>query len=138
MAEVKREVWVVERSDGSLDSMSFMAEDAELTPPEAAVGKRVVCYVPESASQPAERDGQWVSCEERMPGDRETVLFAADAVYCGSLHVKLCPCGGPNCTSELSPPEWRLEGEEEELVQGVTHWMPLPKLPAPPQPKDKP
>lgn len=52
------EVWVVERADGSLDSMSFTAEDAELTPPEIAVGKRVVRYIPEhSARESAQGEG---------------------------------------------------------------------------------
>lgn len=72
---------------------------------------------------------KWIPVGERMPRDREPVLFAADATYCGSLHVKICPCGGPRCLTELDPPEWRLETEDQELVLGVTHWMPLPEPP---------
>jgi hypothetical protein len=82
------------------------------------------------ASVTAKAEG-WIRCEDKLPADREHVLVCAEGVVTyGALHVRICPCGGVNCTGELDPPQWREADENQETIPGVTHWMPLPPAPA--------
>lgn len=62
MTEAKREVWVIETSDGYVRRACEQNDQASFF---SNRGETVVRYVPESASQPAERDGQWASCVPR-------------------------------------------------------------------------
>ena len=62
----------------------------------------------------------WVSVEERLPEDRQVVLFHQKDgfVYCAEY----------NAGSKLMSPYWSIDHDCWE-AEDVTHWMPLPAPP---------
>lgn len=79
------------------------------------------------SAQPAERAGEWVSVEERLPDEADPVLCRVE----GDL-----PTVG-FYRSHDKPLHWAAGwwSRNGHALAGVTHWMPLPP---PPQPKEKP
>lgn len=119
MTEAKREAVLIQLMRDVCDELGLPEEKQEHAPILEALN---VAYNKgaESTSQPAERDGQWVSCEERMPGpiEGETVL--------------MCFTTTEVLTGAWDGDDW-LCGDTIIPRRHVTHWMPLPD---PPQPKE--
>lgn len=84
--------------------------------------------LPESA-QPAERAGEWVSVEERLPEDDRIVLVWNDAWGSDSFAAT-----GRHVDDGTDLGSWCMEDDDDD-PEPITHWMPLPPLP---QPKGKP
>lgn len=147
MSEAKREVWVVEWHDalgkGTLAGYAFFTEDQALWHIQKSKEEDDVrakhgrarawegCtwtatkFVPESA-QPAERAGEWVSVEERLPEPCTGVLLAT---------VDSTAYGYWDGHAEIGEFAWHVGGVLRYRNDIVTHWMPLPP---PPQTKEKP
>jgi hypothetical protein len=69
----------------------------------------------EPFSQPHENGGEWISVEERLPEEDETVL------YYDEKYVSACMFFSEEFNT--------LDTYESSIVDGVTHWMPLPEPP---------
>lgn len=113
MGDAKREVWVVEYKGVPQGNDKYQADECRLEnfgeDPRAVSVK----YVPAESPQPKAQGDGWVRCEERMPGNVQTVL--------------VCHSDGRRELAWRSAFGWY--GHRDALLTDITHWHALPAPP---------
>ena len=72
----------------------------------------------------------WVSVKDRLPEDDGNGLQRSDTVLACDSYGNIRTAYLQRYEDDEFPARWRLTGPDSYDFEGVTHWQPLPPLPA--------
>jgi hypothetical protein len=124
MAEVKREVWVVERSGVPVHSYLERGDGDEKFPPYA-----VIRYIP---AESAGREGEegWIECAIELPDTDTLVLVCPDGEH-DPDNYDLMMLEISDDSEGHGKPYWTTVRGEDLPLDTFAYWRPLPSPPKP-------